>query len=63
MPKFEIIETCNEIRVYSYVVKADSLDAAREIFQSNKYDGYIEENVKDCLSSKIDIVELEDAKR
>jgi len=58
MPRFEITETCNEIRVYSYVVEAADENAARELFLSGKYDGYIEENVKDCLSSHVDFKKM-----
>ena len=60
MPKYEIIETCNEIRVYSYIVTADDEEAARQSFLSGKYYGPLAENIKDCLSSKVDVEELED---
>lgn len=58
MPKYEIKETCNEIRVYTYIVEADSEDAARKIYDNGEC-RVVDSKFKDCLYTEIDIEELE----
>lgn len=59
MPKFIITEHCNELRVYTYEVEADSLEEA-----TRRYKNYelIPDNLqgrcKDVLYSEFDILEL-----
>ena len=59
MPKYEITETCNEIRVYTYTVEAESEGAAKEMFRRGECLGPWDEYAKDCLYSEIDVEEME----
>jgi hypothetical protein len=57
MPKYEIIETCTEVRSYYYTIDAVDEDAAKELFYRGKANKE-EERIKDCLNAELQIEEL-----
>ena len=58
MPRYEIIETSNEIHVRYYSIDAVDETAAKELFYRGKATKE-DEKIKDCLSVTVDVEEID----